>query len=248
MSNVHTRLQEFISSTGMSKNKFAEHVGTSSALMSKLTTEEVDFRKSIFEKILDKFPALNLTWLLTGKGDMFYKESLANHSYDPSQDEFLAESIRQTKQSDYYKYSNEIAAKLLYSFYDDFKALKPVLEKHWELNMRFMQFAYEYDRFITPYFHVELYRKASELKLSREDFVLYIRDHFNQIEKFIPILEKLNKYMADTLKKLLEYDTDGRIDSEDWKMALDADSNGDTETGGALLAIFDITGKHYPDL
>ena len=248
MSNIQTRLKEFISSTGMSKNKFAEYIGTSSALMSKLTTEEVDFRKSILEKILEKFPDLNLTWLLTGHGNMVIEDQLNEVQYNPQTDEYLLETISKTKQSEYYKYTNEIASKILYSFYEDFRTLKPVLETHWELNMRFMQFINQYDCFLTPFFNVELFNKASSLKLSREDFVLYIRDHFNNIDRMIPVLERLNKYMADTLKKLKDFDTDQRIDSDDWKISLEADRNSDHATSGKFLATFNITGKHYPDL
>ena len=70
MKNISKRLAAFIDSLGMTKNAFANAVGTSSSLISKLTTKDVDLRASLLVKIKAVYPELNLDWLLTGKGEM----------------------------------------------------------------------------------------------------------------------------------------------------------------------------------
>lgn len=71
MTIIAERLSAFIQDTGMTKNKFANYIGTSSALISKLTTQTIDFRIDILSKIVAKFPNFNLNWLLTGIGGMY---------------------------------------------------------------------------------------------------------------------------------------------------------------------------------
>jgi hypothetical protein len=71
MGTTSERLIAFIATTGMTKNKFASYIGTSSALVSNLTTQDVDFRTDFLRKILEKYPSFNVTWLLTGFGEMY---------------------------------------------------------------------------------------------------------------------------------------------------------------------------------
>lgn len=70
MGNINTRLDTFISSLGVSKNQFATSLGTSSAMISKITKQKVNFGVDILEKIITTYPHLNQQWLLTGIGEM----------------------------------------------------------------------------------------------------------------------------------------------------------------------------------
>lgn len=70
MTNISARLTAFIESLGISKNAFAKEIGTSSALISKLTTQDTDFRIDFLDKIITRYPDFNPKWLLTGIGDM----------------------------------------------------------------------------------------------------------------------------------------------------------------------------------
>jgi transcriptional regulator with XRE-family HTH domain len=71
MANINDRIKELIADLGLSKNQFAIKINTSSAMVSKITTQATNFGKDILEKILSEYPNLNTTWLLTGIGEMW---------------------------------------------------------------------------------------------------------------------------------------------------------------------------------
>ena len=66
------RLIDFIEFKGLTAKKFEEHVGLSNAAVSKMGDNT---RRSTIDKISNKFPELNRTWLLTGEGNMIISES-----------------------------------------------------------------------------------------------------------------------------------------------------------------------------
>jgi hypothetical protein len=68
---IKDRLNLLISCLGISKNQFAKEIGTSSAMISKITTQDINFGVDIIEKIISTFPRINNVWLLTGIGNMF---------------------------------------------------------------------------------------------------------------------------------------------------------------------------------
>lgn len=70
METVASRLTAFIDSLGISKNEFARQIGTSSSVISHITSQDVSFRIDILLKILSKFQTINIEWLLTGSGKM----------------------------------------------------------------------------------------------------------------------------------------------------------------------------------
>jgi hypothetical protein len=70
-----TRINELISSLGISKNKFAKAIGTSSAMISKVTTQDINYGVDLAGKIISTFPSVNPVWLLTGVGEMMLSDS-----------------------------------------------------------------------------------------------------------------------------------------------------------------------------
>ena len=66
-SAVKQRLISFISSTGLSINKFEKIVGLSSGYVNNI---RVSIQPNKIQKIALKFPDLNPAWLLTGEGEM----------------------------------------------------------------------------------------------------------------------------------------------------------------------------------
>jgi hypothetical protein len=78
MEDINTRLSTVITALKMSKNKFSKEIGTSSAMISKITGTKTNFGIEIVEKIVSRFPQLNFNWILTGVGEMW----LDNHNYE----------------------------------------------------------------------------------------------------------------------------------------------------------------------
>lgn len=69
MENLTTkeRLQKFVAEIGYGRNKFEHYVGISSGYLS---SKSISITSDVIEKIIDKFPQLNIYWLLTGEGSM----------------------------------------------------------------------------------------------------------------------------------------------------------------------------------
>lgn len=68
------RINQLIDALGLSKNKFAKAVGTSSAVISNITTANVNYGIELAEKIISTFPSVNPSWLLSGIGEMMLPE------------------------------------------------------------------------------------------------------------------------------------------------------------------------------
>lgn len=65
--NLRERLREFIASKSLSEVEFQRIVGLGNGSVSKMGDNT---RRSTIDKISNKFPDLNTTWLLTGQGRM----------------------------------------------------------------------------------------------------------------------------------------------------------------------------------
>lgn len=80
------RLNQLITALGMSKNKFAKAIGTSSAVVSNITTTDVNYGIELAEKIISTFPGINPTWLLSGIGEMMLSTPTENTQLDTQSD------------------------------------------------------------------------------------------------------------------------------------------------------------------
>jgi phage repressor protein C with HTH and peptisase S24 domain len=65
------RLKLFVQSLGMGQNKFEEEVGIANGY---LASRSQSVNSDAIEKIIAKYPSLNLEWLFTGQGEMFLDE------------------------------------------------------------------------------------------------------------------------------------------------------------------------------
>lgn len=64
------RLELFINSLGVSVNAFEVAVGASNGLIRKAIANKTEINSKSITRIADKYPQLNINWLLTGKGNM----------------------------------------------------------------------------------------------------------------------------------------------------------------------------------
>jgi hypothetical protein len=76
------RINELITALGISKNKFAKALGTSSAVISKITTSDVNYGVEFAERIISTFPSVNPRWLLSGIGEMMLPKGVADSRLD----------------------------------------------------------------------------------------------------------------------------------------------------------------------
>lgn len=99
--SIH-RLQEYITTKGISLNKLSLELGLSNSYFSKMVRNSGSIGSDIIEKIIRLYPDLNADWLLTGNGCMIKNVPSQNFSeQDLECPPFLSPSCRgQKKETD----------------------------------------------------------------------------------------------------------------------------------------------------
>lgn len=64
------RLQQFIRNEGISVRAFEQSISTSDGLIRRAITNKADIQSRWLTAIAEKYPHLNIEWLITGKGNM----------------------------------------------------------------------------------------------------------------------------------------------------------------------------------
>jgi len=80
--NIFSRIDQFIDFKGISKNEFRLKLGLSNSYMSKMQAKNGNIGSQIIEKIVRNYPEMNLTWLITGEGEMLSGNNTLNNSND----------------------------------------------------------------------------------------------------------------------------------------------------------------------
>lgn len=75
MQRISERIEKLIESLGVTKNKFSKEIGTSSALISQIVANGKDsFRVDLIQKIVNRYPDVNVYWLMLGEGEIWRKK------------------------------------------------------------------------------------------------------------------------------------------------------------------------------
>ena len=80
---MNRRLQQFINAENISQSQFADNIGVARASVSHIISGRNKPGFDFVEKMARAFPALNVEWLITGRGKM-YKNSSDNISQSPA--------------------------------------------------------------------------------------------------------------------------------------------------------------------
>ena len=76
---MKTRLQQIMEREGLSPSRFAASIGIKRSAMSHYMTGRNDPGVDVLRKIYDKYPYVNLDWLLTGSGSMIRGTETGEH-------------------------------------------------------------------------------------------------------------------------------------------------------------------------
>ncbi|EKF56028.1 hypothetical protein I215_03755 [Galbibacter marinus] len=85
MAKAIDRIFSIIQSLGMSARQFDMSIGASNGYTLRMKKNNASVGSDILERIVEKYPFVNITWVVTGKGTMFGTEnttsadSSANH-------------------------------------------------------------------------------------------------------------------------------------------------------------------------
>lgn len=80
--NTYKRVELIIKSNGMNIKSFEEKIDVSNNSIGTAIRRKASFKSNVLNKILNAFPEINPTWLLTGKGKMLVGEN--TYANEPS--------------------------------------------------------------------------------------------------------------------------------------------------------------------
>lgn len=69
------RLKQIIDYYGISARNFSLRIGVNESTIRKVLTTNTSIQSNNLAKIAVNFPDINLDWLITGRGDMFYSQN-----------------------------------------------------------------------------------------------------------------------------------------------------------------------------
>lgn len=97
---MNTRLKQIIDYYNISVNEFSQKISLSEGTIRKILKENTSIGSGNLAKIYEIFPELNLDWLITGRGSMFYspkREQIAT-SDSPDINKAIADERERTIQ------------------------------------------------------------------------------------------------------------------------------------------------------
>lgn len=71
MSKAVHRIIQLISELNISARQFDISIGTANGYILRMQKNNASVGSDVIERIVKKYPQVNLVWLITGKGDMF---------------------------------------------------------------------------------------------------------------------------------------------------------------------------------
>ena len=74
MDETYKRVEELISFKNLKISSFEEKIGVSNNSIGTAIRRKASFKSNVLNKILNSFPDINPTWLLTGKENMLLNE------------------------------------------------------------------------------------------------------------------------------------------------------------------------------
>lgn len=92
MSQIVSRLKDYVVSKDISIRQFELSIGVSSGAISRAFKNDTDIQSKWISKIIHEYPDINVEWLITGKGDMVKHEK---DVYLPGDDDVYLSSEKQ---------------------------------------------------------------------------------------------------------------------------------------------------------
>lgn len=78
MMDICIRFAEILKNLGKNANSLSKELGLSQTALKKVITGEHQPSSKVLIPLLEKYPQVNSNWLLTGRGEMFLKETISS--------------------------------------------------------------------------------------------------------------------------------------------------------------------------
>jgi len=89
MAKAIDRIFSIIQSLGMSARQFDMSIGASNGYTLRMKKNNASVGSDILERIVEKYPFVNITWVVTGKGTMFGTENTTSADSSVNHDKRL---------------------------------------------------------------------------------------------------------------------------------------------------------------
>lgn len=89
MTKAIDRIFSIIQSLGMSARQFDMSIGASNGYTLRMKKNNASVGSDILERIVEKYPFVNITWVVTGKGTMFGTENTTSADSSVNHDKRL---------------------------------------------------------------------------------------------------------------------------------------------------------------
>ena len=90
---MNTRLQQFLGAENISQSQFADSIGVARASVSHILAGRNRPGFDFIESMAKRYPALNLEWLITGKGKMYKVDFTPSQSIQEPPSETVEETL-----------------------------------------------------------------------------------------------------------------------------------------------------------
>ena len=72
---MNKRLEQFLSAENISQSQFADYIGMERASVSNVLSGRNKPSFKFIQNTMERYPTLNIEWLILGKGKMYYRDS-----------------------------------------------------------------------------------------------------------------------------------------------------------------------------
>lgn len=76
MSNILSRIKKFSEKENIPIGSIERSIGASKGVLSRAIAGGTDIQSKWIEKMVENYPSISITWLLTGKGEMLYDDNI----------------------------------------------------------------------------------------------------------------------------------------------------------------------------
>ena len=97
------RIKKIIEYSELSISSFEKHIGASNNSIQIALKRKTSVKDETLNRVLDRFPEINPSWLLTGNGEMFLSHSKSIPAYSKVTSEMAYNSMVNEKAAEYLK-------------------------------------------------------------------------------------------------------------------------------------------------
>ena len=95
MSKTIFRIFDVIEHYGLSARQFDISIGAANGYSLRMRKNNASVGSDVIERIIKKYPKINLVWLITGEGSMFIKQNEINSTTYVNVNEFINNALNQ---------------------------------------------------------------------------------------------------------------------------------------------------------